>query len=198
MQHPLTATALATSSAREPWRSNRGPMNGATSAPSTPPERHRAGDARARPAELVRHRHEEDGERRHRGPPAARRRSTSCSRRRPSRRRTAGAGRGNGSSGGMECRGSRGRRKAGAVCSHTSRFGCVRRWCPGNMSATRQQNPRAANGREVVFPGIDIAPPPVLVFGRFTAFGSTFPPTIEAGKPSPKANLIFLLLRRLD
>ena len=36
-QQPLTVTALTTSSAREPCRSNSGPMNGATNAPSTPP-----------------------------------------------------------------------------------------------------------------------------------------------------------------
>ena len=36
-QHALTASALTISSAREPWRSNSGPMNGAESAPSNAP-----------------------------------------------------------------------------------------------------------------------------------------------------------------
>ena len=61
-----TATALATSNAREPWRSMNGPMNGATKAPQRRAERHRPGDAGARPAELAGHRHDEDRERRHR------------------------------------------------------------------------------------------------------------------------------------
>ena len=36
-QHALTTTALRTSNSREPWRSNSGPTNGATNAPSTAP-----------------------------------------------------------------------------------------------------------------------------------------------------------------
>lgn len=59
------------------------------------------------------------------------------------------------------------------------------------MPVFRAGLPAEDAGAQAV-PSVDIVRPPILSCAEFAAFGSTLPPTIEEGKPSPKANFFVI------